>query len=264
MDTGNLRDELAFFGGGRDIEKAIRLLIDVGWDGPLPLLRQLDATEQDPDWHPEGNVLTHSLMAADAAAAAADRDHLDPAERELVVFAALLHDAGKPTTTVRTAGGRVTSHGHDAQGAAVARRFMLDIGSPQALADKIAVLTREHMAHATLGDDPTPAALRRLVRRLGDGQVTIDEWARVVDADRAGRGPGSKPPRGSLWARRARHLAPLRTPLLRGEDLMELGWEPGPEFGAVIQASLEAQDDGAFVDHDGAVRWLRASQFTAP
>jgi tRNA nucleotidyltransferase (CCA-adding enzyme) len=243
---------------GRHIEAAARVLILTTWDRYTPLLAELAATPQDPEWHPEGDALRHSLLAAEAAADAADRDGLAPAERELVVFAALLHDAGKPATT-RTEDGRIISRGHETAGVDPARRFLLDIGAPQTLADKVGVLTREHMAHLSQGDDPSASAVRRLVRRLGEGNLSIVEWAHVVDADRAGRGAGSLPGRGARWVALAREMPASRAALLRGEDLIERGWTPGPGIGEVIRASLQAQDDGEFVDHPGALHWLEDS-----
>lgn len=245
---------------GRHIEMAIRTLVMTTWDRYTPLIAELAGTPQDSRWHPEGDALTHSLQAADAAAAAADRDRLSPAARELAVFAALLHDAGKPGTT-EVHDGRITSRGHETAGVGPARRFLRGIGAPSGLADKVGVLTREHMVHVALGDLPTASALRRLVRRLADGGLSIDEWARVVDADRAGRGEGSLPPRGQTWAAIAHRMPESRAALLRGEDLIERGWLPGPAIGQVIRASLEAQDDGAFVDHAGALQWLDDSGF---
>lgn len=245
---------------GRHIEMAVRTLIRTTWDRFTPLLAELADTRQDPRWHPEGDALTHSLLAADAAAAAAERDQLSPAERELAVFGALLHDAGKPQTTEMTAG-RITSRGHETAGIEPARRFLRQIGAPQSLIEKVGVLTREHMVHVGLGDRPTASALRRLVRRLGDGGLSIDDWARIVDADRAGRGEGSLPARGALWAEAARQMPDSRPALLRGEDLLDRGWSPDPQIGHVLRASLEAQDEGEFSDHAGALRWLDASKF---
>lgn len=70
----------------------------------VPELAALATTPQDPHWHPEGDVLVHSLWAADLAAAFSDERDIDSDRRALLVLAALFHDLGKPDTTRRKDG----------------------------------------------------------------------------------------------------------------------------------------------------------------
>lgn len=239
---------------GTHIGRAVEFLEAAGWLGHFGDLAPLRGTPQDPTWHPEGDVLTHSLLAADHAAARAESDRLEGNRRELVVLAALLHDIGKPTTTRETDGGRIISHEHAEVGASLARQWLLNVGGPADLADNVAVIVAEHMAHTSLGNTPTPAAARRLVRRLG--RVSIHDWALVVDADLGGRGIGSRPSPAEAWVKMAETVGPEPRPaLLRGEHLRDLGYAPGPGWAELIRASLEAQDDGEFDDEEGARAW---------
>ncbi len=66
-----------------------------------PELAALDGLEQEPDWHPEGDVFTHSGLAAQVAADVAGEAGLVGDDRYVVVAAPLLHDGGKATTTRR-------------------------------------------------------------------------------------------------------------------------------------------------------------------
>ena len=87
----------------------------------------------------------------------------------------------------------------------------------------------------------------------------MTEWSLVCGADHAGRGSGSGHNPTTSWLELAEASGVDRRPtrlLLRGEDLMALGYPPGPQYRPVMAAALAAQDDGAFTDHAGAVGWL--------
>ena len=47
-------------------------------------------------------------------------------------------------------------------------------------------------------------------------------------------------------------------PILMGRDLIALGYTPSPQFGVWLDACFDAQLDGAFSDHDGALAWFKA------
>ena len=42
-----------------------------------------------------------------------------------------------------------------------------------------------------------------------------------------------------------------------GRDLIALGYKPSPQFGEWLDACFEAQLDGAFSDHAGALAWFK-------
>lgn len=88
---------------------------------------QMKACPQDPRWHPEGDVWVHTQMVYDHA----DRlsAHLPETERQAVLWAAALHDCGKPERT-SVDGGRITSPGHSAVGARKAMSLMMAEGIP--------------------------------------------------------------------------------------------------------------------------------------
>jgi putative nucleotidyltransferase with HDIG domain len=75
---------------------------------PFQLLEKLKHTGQSQRHHPEGSVWNHTMLVADEAA---KRRKLSKDE-SVFMWAALLHDIGKPATT-RERGGRFTAYGHD-------------------------------------------------------------------------------------------------------------------------------------------------------
>lgn len=111
---------------------------------PLPAefdpLQRLKTTEQSPVHHPEGNVWNHTMLVVDEAAKRRGESKCP----EALLWAALLHDIGKPDTT-RVRRGKITSYDHEKVGAALARRFLSDFGVEQALTKRVCMLIRYHM-----------------------------------------------------------------------------------------------------------------------
>ena len=171
----------------------------------VPELAALGETPQDPRWHPEGDVLVHSLWAADLAAAYAERHSVDPDRRELLVLAALVHDIGKPQTT-RRMDGRITSHGHAERGAEVFRTMGRRLALPRPLVEAVAAIVETHMAHLSVRGEPSPRAVRRLRHRLEAAGTSHDDWGVVVRCDGEARGPGARPDASEPWRRVAARL----------------------------------------------------------
>ncbi|WP_415853622.1 HD domain-containing protein [Sinomonas sp. G460-2] len=136
----------------------------------------------------------------------------------MVVPAAMLHDLGKATHAQTEADGRITSHRHAEAGVEPTRDFLTRIGAPGHVHDKVLPIIREHICHASTGPKPTGKAVRHLVRRLAGENGTgpsIEDWARVVDADVTGRGAGNKVPFGEQWVALARRSGRWRSRALR-------------------------------------------------
>jgi tRNA nucleotidyltransferase (CCA-adding enzyme) len=82
-----------------------------------PELVPMAATPQDPEWHPEGDVWTHTLQVVDEARALLEGLEDDHPRQLAVMLGALCHDLGKPATT-RFEEGRFRSRGHEEAGPA--------------------------------------------------------------------------------------------------------------------------------------------------
>lgn len=253
----------------------LRVLVETGWLAHFPELAALAGCPQDPQWHPEGDVFTHTAHCCDALARDPEWLNASPRRRRILMFATLLHDFGKPTVTRQElkpaphsspqAPGsllRWVSPGHEPAGVAPAESFLARIGAPHDHAPAITPLVANHMVHHHGGPAGLGAnALRRLARRLHP--ATIDELAAVMRADSNGRPPLHSPDTLALIARLQSDADSLALasaaprPLLLGRHLITAGLSPGPTFKALLSTAFEAQLDGAFADESTALIWLR-------
>jgi tRNA nucleotidyltransferase (CCA-adding enzyme) len=243
----------------REPSRGLALLQDTGWLAHFPELAALIDVPQDPEWHPEGDVWTHTNHCVDALVRLPGWQSADDSVRRDVMLATLLHDSGKATHThreLRDGRERIVSPGHEIAGAELAAQFLERIGSGEPLIARVAPLVRNHML---LSADPSPRAIRRLAVRLAP--ATIDQLGLVMTADAAGRPPrpARVPHTVTALLRGAAELE-IRTaapkPILLGRHLLERGWSPGPDLGQVLKRAFEAQLDGDFQDLVGALEWL--------
>lgn len=222
----------------------LRFLNDCGWLRFYPELAALQGCEQDPQWHPEGDVWVHTVHCLDWFAT----ERTGHAEDDLIVgLGVLCHDLGKPATT-RHEGPHITSRGHEPEGEAPTRRFLTRLTNQEALINDVVPLVLCHLRPRALYDaKASDSAVRRLARQV----VRIDRLVRVARADHAGRPPKLFDgfPAGEWLLERARRLhiedhAPA--PIVMGRHLVEMGVQPGPEMGQLLEACYEAQLDGVF------------------
>ena len=237
----------------------IYFLEATGWLEHFPEIAALRQTPQDPEWHPEGDVLVHTCHCLDALVQLPNWQRANTHDRIALTFGVLAHDFGKPDTTkTEFKYGRdcIVSPAHDTIGVPITERFLDRIGAPNELRKRVPPLVKCHLAHL---QDITPRSVRRLARRLHP--ATIEELCLVIQADHNGRPPNPPhTPAGVTQlltsARDLKLEAEAPQPILLGRHLIERGRRPGPEFGPLLEAAFEAQLDGAFDDLSGAIVWL--------
>jgi len=148
----------------------------------FPQWEQLAACPQDPFYHAEGDVWTHTKMVCEElvlleAYAKSNR------ERQVVLFgAALYHDVAKPACT-RMIDGRVTSRGHSRAGAIDARVALWRSEMPFELRERIARIVQYHQEpFYVITKDNARFVLHKLSHELN-----LEELSIVAEADARGR-----------------------------------------------------------------------------
>lgn len=254
-------------------EKSVRpssgllFLAETGWLEHFPEIAAMQGTPQEPAWHPEGDVFTHTCHCLDALVALPAWKEAAPEARRVYSLAVLAHDFGKSATTTQAVKDgvlRIVSPEHDERGVELADQFLQRIGLSLAVRERVLPLVGNHLAHLQA---PSDRAVRRLARRLAP--ATIEELALVIEADQRGRPPLPAEPPEELEAllARAKALAlqdRAPRPILLGRHLLALGMQAGPAFGPILAAAFEAQLEGQFTDLGGSRRWLAASDLLPP
>lgn len=244
--------------------RGLTVLEETGWLRHFPEIAALRGCQQEPEWHPEGDVFTHTQCCLDALVALPEWAPAEPRTRQLLMFAVLAHDFGKPATTQhaeRRGQLRWISPGHEAAGGPLAENFLRRIGAPLEFDAPVRALVVNHLAHHHGQAEFTDTAVRRLARRLAP--ATIEELATVMRADSNGRPPlvsAETHVRINELAAKARALALASAsprPLVLGRHLVALGRRPDPGFKPILDAAFEAQLDGAFTDEAGGIVWLQ-------
>jgi tRNA nucleotidyltransferase (CCA-adding enzyme) len=239
----------------------LRFLADTEWLEHFPEIAALRGTPQDPEWHPEGDVFTHTAHCCDALVKLPEWQAADEESRIAWMLAVLAHDFGKPAVTheaLRDGRMRIVSPGHEEGGVEPTLKFLERIHAPNIYLRRVPPLVANHLAHL---QTVTDRGVRRLAKRLEP--ETIAGLCVVMTADHSGRPPkppcvpeGVKALRAKAEELRVQDTAPK--PILQGRHLIAAGMKPGKEFKAILHEAFEAQLEGQFSELEGAQEWLRS------
>ena len=248
----------------KSLSHGMRVLEKSGWLRYFPQLNALCNLPQDPEWHPEGDVWTHTLHCLDALVRETDWPELSAADKTPLAFGVLCHDLGKSRCT-RWALKRGAKHwispGHDTQSIWLAQQFFDSMRSPHDVRDQVMRLVgNHHFLNTAPKGGHTDAALRRLAKRLAP--ATTHQLAYVMISDHRGRPPlvsETQVERIADFKTRIQELdlsSSPPEPILLGRHLIARGLTPGPDFKPVLDAAYEAQLEGTISDSTSANAWL--------
>ncbi len=280
-----LRDELFLILTERNAENHLHLMDSLGILSPLlPELEPLRGFA--PGRYHIHDVLTHSIKTAGYLDSVLDDlpkmspdhtasviahlekslEHLVPRKAALR-FACLLHDMAKPETFT-DADGHIRFHGHDNLGAEkaalVCRRFRLSRDTEK----MVTTVIKQHMRLFNLStpNGPSKNALYRYCRDLGDA---VPEGLILAQADARATSEimlkekftdTEKPMAVVLDYYYSKFLKVEARPLVTGQDLIDLGLDPGPRFREILEEIKERQAEGTLKDREKALAYLKTLQ----
>ena len=206
----------------------------------LPEIEAMKGVAQSPDYHPEGDVFTHTLLTL---------RHLDK-PTETMAYGSLLHDVGKPLC-IRRDGDRLTFYGHTERGAEIAAEVLKRLKRSRATWDRVAYLVHNHLRH-TQAANMRLSTLKRFL-----GEEGIDELLELTRIDALSSN-------GDLQYYQfcKQKQAELKDeeihpePLLRGRDLIAMGFTPGPIFQEILKQVEDAQLSGDLANREEAMAWV--------
>jgi putative nucleotidyltransferase with HDIG domain len=174
---------------------------------------------------------------------------------------ALFHDIGKTTTRSVTPTG-VHFFGHEEAGTDIVEEVMMDLKYPRVLIDAVKLGVRHHMRlkqGGPEGADLSPSTLRRFKMALGDYlEHTLD----VIHADNISHAEASSMPKQieAVRQRLAKLDVQVKKPNLpiNGNDLLALGFKPGPSIGNVLKAVTDKWYDNPQISKEEALAIARS------
>jgi tRNA nucleotidyltransferase/poly(A) polymerase len=227
---------------GPDPATALILMAETGvLELVLPEVAAMRGVPQPPEYHPEGDVWTHTLLALRAA----------PRRSLALGLAILLHDVGKPPTLAHA--DRIRFHGHAKLGAEMTQDIGRRLRLPAADVARAADLVAQHLRFLDVRR-MRESTLRRFLRQPG-----FDEHLELHRVDCLASHGDLDHHRFCLKKLAELAEADLRpAPLLDGRDLLALGYEEGPAIGRLLRALETEQLEGRLATREEAEAWLAA------
>ena len=223
----------------------------------FPELYSIIGVAQSKQWHPEGDVWTHTMLAIDIMAKELMDIELKSEKFSLkMLFATLCHDLGKATHTTVEDDGRIRSIGHEEAGVEPTKSFMARLSNERDFIDSILPLVEQHMKPSQFYYAKSKSsAIRRLATK-----VNIEELVMVARADFLGRTTEESLSgvyeAGDWLLNKSKALKVERKPLkclLQGRDLIALGLKPSVKFKKILDFIYMKQLDGKVINKKDAI-----------
>jgi poly(A) polymerase len=212
----------------------------------LPEVAAMKGVEQPPQYHPEGDVWTHTLLMIEGL----------PTEcSPSLAWGVLLHDVGKPATfrsAVET-GDRIRFDGHVNVGVRLAEEICRRFRFSNDQTDQILALVANHMRFKDV-EQMKPATLKRFVRLPLFNEHL--ELHRLDCLSSHGRLDAYTYVRRLLQETPPEEIRPPK--LLTGDDLSAMGYRPGPIFSEILRSLEDAQLEGEIETESQAKDFVRA------
>jgi tRNA nucleotidyltransferase/poly(A) polymerase len=242
VSAERIRDELVRIlteGGAR---RGFEMLDASGMLGDiLPEVAAMKGVEQPPEYHPEGDVWTHTLLLLEQL--------VNPTPT--LALGALLHDVGKPGT-FRVAD-RIRFDGHVEEGVRLTGGIMSRLRFSRDQTERVEALVANHMKFKD-ACQMKESTLKKFLRMPDFAEHLELHRLDVLSSNR--RLESWEFIRRKLSGLSEEQLHPER--LLSGADLIAAGYEPGPRFSEILSAVEEAQLEGRIQTAGEALALVRA------
>lgn len=242
-----IRDELLKILTGPDPSRGLNLLLDSGvLERILPEAAAMAGVEQPPQFHPEGDVFVHTCLMFKLAGKLTDT----------LALGILLHDVGKPPTfTVKE---RIRFDGHVEQGARMAEDICRRLRISNDMTEPVVDLVKNHLRFIHV-QEMRESTLKRFLRK-----ENFDEHLELHRLDCLASHGNLSNYDFCKEKQEAFTLEQMRPkPLIKGQDLIDLGMKPGPVFSEILDALEDLQLEGHLTDKEESLDWVREKYLTS-
>ena len=242
-----IRDELSKILTDPNRVRGFDLLVESGlMEAMIPEILDLKGCEQPPQFHPEGDVFVHTRLMLTLL-----KD--DPSLS--LVLSILLHDIGKPSTySYDEESDRIRFNGHDKIGAEMASDILKRLKFPNKVIEEVTEMVANHMTFKDV-QKMREAKLKRFMAR-----PTFEDETELHRVDCLGSWGGLDNYDFLNQKRTEFDNEPIiPPPLLTGNDLIEIGWEPGPKLGEVLTKVQDMQLEKNLNSKEEALDWVNAN-----
>ncbi|MCH2026845.1 MAG: CCA tRNA nucleotidyltransferase [Verrucomicrobiales bacterium] len=242
-----IRDELSKILTDPNRVRGFDLLVESGlMEAMIPEILDLKGCEQPPQFHPEGDVFVHTRLMLTLL-----KD--DPSLS--LVLSVLLHDIGKPSTySYDEESDRIRFNGHDKIGAEMASDILKRLKFPNKVIEEVTEMVANHMTFKDV-QKMREAKLKRFMAR-----PTFEDETELHRVDCLGSWGGLDNYDFLNQKRTEFDNEPIiPPPLLTGNDLIEIGWEPGPKLGEVLTKVQDMQLEKNLNSKEEALNWVNAN-----
>lgn len=227
-------------------KSGVQMLVETGlMKHIIPEIYDLIGCTQPPQWHPEGDVYTHTMMMLDELGRDGKNVSLE------LVLGVLLHDIGKPICRQIDETGRIRFSHHDKEGSRLARVILRRLKCSNAVVDAVCTMVDRHMHFMNV-----QKMKKSKLRLLMSSPVFLDELElhRLDCLASNGNLDNWRFLKEALASYREEPLMP--PPLVNGRDLINLGLSPGPNFKNWLSQLQELQLEGAIRSKSDALLLL--------
>jgi poly(A) polymerase len=243
VSAERVRDELLRILASGQARRGFELLDTTGLlPNILPEIAAMKGVEQPPQFHPEGDVWTHTLIMLESLVQGCS---------PTFAMGVLLHDVGKPPT-FRVAPDRIRFDNHVTVGMRMAEEIAKRLRFSQDQLAQISSLVENHLRFRDV-HQMRQSTLKRFLR-LPKFEEHL-ELHRLDCLSSHRNLENYEFVRSKLLEHTEEAIRPR--PLLNGDDLIGMGYRPGPRFKEILEDTEDAQLEGRIASREDALQFVR-------
>ncbi len=214
----------------------------------LPEVTAMKGVEQPDNYHPEGDVFTHTLLTLSELDIT--RKSKDLAGGWELAMAVLLHDIGKPITF--EIADRIRFNNHDNVGAEMAEKICDRLRMSNAEKERITWLVKKHL-YLRNAQKMRMGKLKRLFAH--DGYPELAELYRVDSLSSTGNLDDYVFCQEMFEKLQEEEIKP--EPIITGHDLIAMGLKPGPIFSKILDTIKDEQLEEKITTKEQAIKRVK-------